>query len=523
MNYSPNLGSNVTNTHIRYPSHVADVSGMCAACTADCSGLCEIGLSAIRGAEAITPFSADKNQFASEKRYPLDYSHFAINGRVFGALGCPEDPFEATFPKADIRSTFGLKNGRDIKAPFILPAMAKLAWREYFSGASIFGVPAVIGEDVITKDPGLELDGHKVVTSPLIDEMVNTYKRYQGAYGDIVLQANYDDEYHHVLEYAIGKLNITSVELKFGQAAKGIQGMGPVPDIEDARLFKKRGYIVFPDPTDPDIIQAYEKGTCPVFQRIGKLPMWKPEELGDRVDQLRRLGAERICFKTGPFDPRDLRNILEIASEAGIDLVTLDGAGGGTGNSPVKMMNEWGIPTVTLETIVYRILHDFEKSGKALPPVAIAGGFATEDQVFKGLSLGAPYVRLVAIGRAAMAAASVGKQVGEAIEKGTVPKQFAAYGSRIEEIFADYGVIKAEYGDEISRIPPGALGLYSYLHRVSVGLQQFMALNRKFSLSFIDRSDIVSLTEIATGTTGLPGYTEILNGKTADTGGTKSL
>lgn len=49
-------------------------------------GPCEIGLSAILGSDAILPFSADKNQFASEKQYPLDFSHFNINGRVFGAF-----------------------------------------------------------------------------------------------------------------------------------------------------------------------------------------------------------------------------------------------------------------------------------------------------------------------------------------------------------------------------------------------------------------------------------------------------
>jgi len=150
--------------------------------------------------------------------------------------------------------------------------------------------------------------------------------------------------------------------------------------------------------------------------------MWNPEDLVRRVVELRRLGAERVCFKTGPFDPRDIRAILEIASEAGVDLVTLDGAGGGTGHSPAKMMNEWGMPTVTLETVVHRILGGLATAGKPLPPVAMAGGFATEDQVFKGLALGAPHVRLIAIGRAAMAAASVGRQVGDAIRSGSVSK-----------------------------------------------------------------------------------------------------
>jgi len=511
MRFSPDLGSPITNTHLRNPGHVADISGMCAVCTADCVGPCEIGLSAVRGSEAILTFSADKNQFASEKRYPLDFSHFNINGRVFGAIGLPADPNQASFPNADISSAFGIAHSVDIKAPFILPAMAKLAWKEYFTGAALFGVPVVIGEDVIAKDPGLVVDGYKVVKAPLIAEMVSAFRRYQRGFGDIVLQANFDDEYHGVLEYAIEQLGVKSVELKFGQAAKGIQGMGRVPKIEDALRFKALGYIVVPDPTAPSVAEAYAKGIGPVFEKIGKLPMWSPETLLQRVAELRRLGAERICFKTGPFDPRDIARILGIASEAGVDLVTLDGAGGGTGHSPAKMMNEWGMPTVTLEAVVYRILSGLEKARKPLPPIAIAGGFATEDQVYKGLALGAPYVRLIAIGRAAMAAASVGRQVGEALRNGSVPKEYARFGSRVDEIFADFRVLKAEYGDETLNIPTGALGLYSYLNRVSVGLKQFMALNRKFALRHIEREDIVPLTEIAAKTTGLSTYDELLN------------
>lgn len=511
MHFSPDLGSPVTNTRLRSPNHVAKVSGMCAVCTADCPGPCEIGLSAVRGAEAINPFAADKNQFASEKRYPLNFSHFNINGRVFGAIGLPADPVEATFPNADISASFGLSHPVPLKAPFILPAMAKLAWKEYFSGAALAGVPVVIGEDVVSKDPGLEVKNNRVVKSPLLEGMINTFRQYQRDFGDIVLQANMDDEYHGVLDYAIEHLGIKSVELKFGQAAKGIQGMGPVPDIDDALRFKSLGYIVLPDPTDPAVAEAHARGVGPVFEKIGKLPMWTPEGLVTRVKELRESGAQRICFKTGPYDPRDIATILEIASEAGIDLVTLDGAGGGTGHSPVKMMNEWGMPTVTLEAIVYRILKGLEKAGKSLPQVAMAGGFATEDQIFKGLALGAPYVGLIAIGRAAMTAAQVGREVGKSLQAGSIPKEYVRFGSSVDEVFADYRILKAEYGDETAKIPTGALGLYSYLNRVSVGLKQLMALNRKFALSYIERQDIVPLTEIAAKTTGLPTYEELLN------------
>ena len=110
-----------------------------------------------------------------------------------------------------------------------------------------------------------------------------------------------------------------------------------------------------------------------------------------------------------------------------------------------------------------------------------------------------------------MAAATVGRQVGEALRNGSIPKGYARFGSTIDEVFADLRILKAEYGDEASSIPTGALGLYSYLNRVSVGLKQFMALNRKFALRYIDREDIVPLTAFAAKATGLATYDELLN------------
>lgn len=511
MSYSPPLGSSITHTRMRTPEHISNFSGMCAVCTANCTGPCEIGLSAIRGSEAIYPFKTDINQFASEKDYPLDFSHLNINGRVFGTRGCPEDANLATFPKANINLEFGINNKIKLKAPIILPAMAKLNWRDYYAGAALAGVLVVIGEDVVAKDKGLVIENNKITSSPLIEEMVSSFRQYHIGYGDIILQANYDDENLGVLDYAITKLGVKSVELKFGQAAKGIQGMGRVKNIEDALEYQKKGYLIYPDPSDPNIAENYKNGKGQIFEKIGKLPMWNEDILINRVAELRELGAEHICFKTGPYDPKDLIRILKIASKAGIDLVTFDGAGGGSGNSPSKMMNEWGIPTVYLESILYDILKKMKEKNYSLPQIAIAGGFAMEDQVFKGLALGAPYINIVGIGRAAMSAALVGKQVGDLIKKEIVPKEYQRFGSTIEEIFGDIRELKVLYGDNVTDISPGAIGLYSFINRISVGVQQLMALNRKFSLEHIDRSDIIPITELAAKVTGLKTYSDVVN------------
>lgn len=508
MSYSPALGSTLTHTKIRTPENVSPFSGMCSVCTANCIGTCEIGLSAVRGSEATYPYRRDINQFASEKDYPLDFSHFSINGRVFGALGCEEDANEATYPKVKTEVEFGIKNKVKMKMPIILPAMAKLNWKDYYIGAALAGVSVVIGEDAIPNDKNLVLENGKVVSSPLVEEMVNDFRKYCRGYGEIIMQANYDDENSGVLDYVIPKLGVKSVELKFGQAAKGIQGMGRINTLEEALKLQEKGYLVYPDPSDSKTAENFKNGKGPIFEKIGKLPMWNEEILKNRIAHLRELGAERICFKTGPFDPKDTIRILKIASENKVDLVTFDGAGGGTGNSPVKMMNEWGMPTVNLESMLYDILKRMDEKGYILPQVAIAGGFALEDQIFKGLALGAPYINFVAVGRAAMAAAMVGKQIGELIEAGNIPKEYQNFGSTKEEIFADIRELKLYY-DNAEDLPTGAVGVYSFINRVAAGVKQLMALNRKFDIKYIDRSDIFPLTDLAADVTGLDTYEDI--------------
>ena len=151
MSYSPTLGSVFNRTKMRDPSHVCSFSGMCAMCTADCIGSCEIGLSAVRGMETVYPTTTGENQIASEKVYPVDYSHFNINGRSFGAMGAPLDADRATIYHVGLEREIGTLNPVKLALPIILPALIKLNWPDYFGGAAMAGVNAVIGEGAVSK------------------------------------------------------------------------------------------------------------------------------------------------------------------------------------------------------------------------------------------------------------------------------------------------------------------------------------------------------------------------------------
>lgn len=495
MSKSKMLSSTFTNTKLRTPNNISEVSGMCSTCSDKCIGSCEIGLSAIRGSEAAYPYGTINNQFASEKKYPFDYSHFNINGRVFGAVGAEEDMEKTNAFSADVNCEIGDTTIIKLKAPIILPAMAKLNWKDYYSGAALAGVIAVIGESAIKNDKQLQYDQNgKVSYAPLINEMIDCFRKYDTGYGDIVLQINADDIALGTPEYALKNCNLHTLEIKFGQAAKGIQHVAPVYTYEEALILKKNGYLVQPNPLEEEVKKQYTNDSGLYFMQYGRLPMWNEELLSNMICKYRKLGAKNIFFKMAGYDDEDICRVLKIASDNHITLVTFDGAGGGSGHSPCKMMNEWGYPTIELEQKVHKFMKRLEKEGKYLPGIAMAGGIAMEDDIYKMLALGAPYVKVAGVGRAAMAAAMSAKTVGEMIQDGKIPSALKSFGDNNDTIFREAKILKKIYGNEVS---PGAIGVYSYINRLSFGIKLFMTLNRKFKINYINQQDVIPLTKEA--------------------------
>ena len=109
MTYSPKLSSGVTSARNR-SAFISPQSGMCSFCTRDCTGTCEIAQAAVLGAQTVYPTTTGNNQIASENDYPIDFSHFNINGRVFGARGVPETPEQATIFNVTLERSYGVFN-----------------------------------------------------------------------------------------------------------------------------------------------------------------------------------------------------------------------------------------------------------------------------------------------------------------------------------------------------------------------------------------------------------------------------
>jgi glutamate synthase domain-containing protein 2 len=506
MSFSKPNASAATITTTRVTPSPA--SGLCVTCIDGCTGYCEVGRSALRGREVIYPQPFGRIVAGAEKDYPVDFSHFNIQGTCVGAEGIEADPDKALFGSVDVSTEIGAEDRKiKMRVPFFTGALgsteiARVNWEGTAIAVAICGAVLVCGENVCGMDTDAEFKNGKVVKSPELARRVKVYQDWYDGYGALLVQANVEDTRLGVPEYAVTKLGVEGIEVKWGQGAKDIGGEVKLPTLERALQLKKRGYIVLPDPENPFVQEAHRLGGIKEFERHSRLGMVEEESFMKTVEHLRSVGAKYVTLKTGAYRPVDLARAVKFASEAKIDLLTVDGAGGGTGMSPWRMMNEWGIPTVYLESLLYQYLKRLDEKGEFVPSCAIAGGITLEDHVFKAVALGAPYVRAVCMGRSTLTAAMVGKTHGKLIKE--TYGDGAEYQDVLLSTFIGAEQLKERFGEDFVKIPPSAIGIYTYYDRLATGLRQLMAGERKFNLGLLTRDDLASLTREATDVSGIP-------------------
>jgi glutamate synthase domain-containing protein 2 len=514
MNLSQPNSNEATRTFNRSKS-VVPMSGICSRCIDGCRGNCEVFKATFRGRELLYPGPFGDITAGGDKNYPLDYSHLNIQGYALGAKGLPAgveaNPDTARFPSVNTETDYGWDLKVKMAAPIFTGALgsteiARKNWEHFAVGAAVSGVTIVCGENVCGIDPGLELDkNNKVTKSPDMDRRIETYRRYYRGYGEILIQMNVEDTRLGVAEYVINKHGIETIELKWGQGAKCIGGEIKVDSLERALELQRRGYIVTPDPSSPASQAAFKSGAIKEFERHSRLGFIDEEGFYAECDRLRKLGFKRITLKTGAYGLRELAMALKWGSKAKIDLLTIDGAPGGTGMSPWRMMEEWGMPSLYLHSAACEFAEVLTKRGERVPDLAFAGGFSSEDGIFKALALGAPYVKAICMGRALMIPGMVGKNIEKWMAANDLPKTVSEFGTTPEEIFVNYQDVADIVGQkEIKKVPLGAIGIYSYANKLQVGLQQLMAGARCFNLAAITRDELMSLTEECAQVTGIP-------------------
>jgi glutamate synthase domain-containing protein 2 len=494
---------------------VTPMSGLCTRCLDGCTGNCEVFRASFRGRELIYPGPFGEVTAGGDKDYPVDYSHLNIQGYALGAEGLPAgvvgDPDTAIFPAVNTETEYGWDSKVKMKVPVFTGALgsteiARKNWDHFAVGAAISGITLVCGENVCGIDPQLELDAKgKIVSAPDIDRRIEIYRRYHQRYGEILVQMNVEDTRLGVAEYVSKKHGLDTIELKWGQGAKCIGGEIKVNSLERAIELQKRGYLITPDPTNPVAQAAFKDGSLKEFERHSRLGFIEEEGFYNEVKRLREIGFKRITLKTGAYGLRELAMAIKWGSNAKIDLLTIDGAPGGTGMSPWRMMEEWGMPSLYLHAAAYEFCQKLADQGQRPPDIALAGGFSSEDGIFKALALGSPFTKAICMGRALMIPGMVGKNIAQWLQDGKLPNTVGQFGSTPEEIFINYEDVKNIVGtDEMKRIPLGAVGIYSYVDKLRVGLQQLMAGARRFSVPAITRRELMSLTEECAQVTGIP-------------------
>ncbi|MDA3890367.1 MAG: glutamate synthase-related protein [Salinivirgaceae bacterium] len=516
-------------------------SGLCTLCDSACKGKCETWLSCLEGRKMLYPrrFGYSTSGGNHSTALGAGYQSLRVQGYAYGskgvAPGLTDNPDDCIFPNVKVEGEFGNETKTKYRVPMMTGALgstfiAARYWPSFAVGAALAGFPIVIGENVVGVDKQSDLKNGKIINAPELDKRIEYFRRYYDGYGAIIIQMNVEDTRNGVAEYLIEKYgNDVIIELKWGQGAKDIGGEIQVKSIEYAQFLKDRGYVVDPDPYSPIVIKGYENRAITSFarhSRLGSTDQHSVEEVRqgfmNSVAYLRKIGFKRITLKTGAYGMENLAMAIRYSSDANLDLLTIDGAGGGTGMSPWNMMQHWGVPSLALHAKAYEYCKILEQQGKKVPDISFAGGFAREDHIFKALSLGAPYSKLVCLGRAPMIAGFLGSNIEGVFnperraelnghwEK--LPTTVSEYGKYPEEIFSEWESVKNKVGkDEMKNIPFGAIALCGYADKLACGLQQFMAGARKFDVSELTRADLISANRETENITKIPFMTDALN------------
>ncbi|MDZ8119907.1 glutamate synthase-related protein [Pontiella agarivorans] len=513
-------------------------SGLCTLCRADCKGRCETWSSCLVGRKLLYPrdYPLTTAGSAHVTSVGVGYQSLRIQGYAYGANGLSEglshDPDDCVFPNVNVETEFGGEIKTRCRVPIMTGALgstfiAAHYWDSFAVGAAICGFPIVVGENVVGVDRAATLENGRITSAPELDHRIKMFMRYYDGFGAIIVQMNVEDTRNGVAEYLAEKYGDKIIlELKWGQGAKNIGGEIQVKSLEYAQFLKNRGYVVDPDPNDPTVQEAFKNHAVTAFARHSRLgstdldtPAQVQEDFMNSVAYLRKLGFKRISLKTGAYGMEGLAMAIRLAADCNLDLLTIDGAGGGTGMSPWNMMDHWGIPSLPLHAKAYEYCRMLEEQGVHVPDLSFAGGFAREDHVFKALALGAPYAKLVCMGRAPMIPGFLGSNIQGVFQPENreklhghwedLPATVKAVGTYPEEIFAGWEEVKKKVGaDEMKHIPFGAVAMYGYADKLACGLQQFMAGSRKFSLSEVAREDLMAANRETEAETGIPYMTD---------------
>ncbi len=166
------------------------------------------------------------------------------------------------------------------------------------------------------------------------------------------------------------------IEIRYGQGATG--GLGTI--LERSHL-------------TPEILNDLGTSNTPDAQLY--IPAGIPgirthRDLKQLVNHLRSVsGGVPIALKLAAT--HHLEREMALALKAGVDVIVLDGAQGGTHDSPAILVDDFGLPTLAALARASRFLAEQERTDI---DIIIAGGLRTPGDMLKAMALGASAVYL---------------------------------------------------------------------------------------------------------------------------------
>jgi len=232
-------------------------------------------------------------------------------------------------------------------------------------GAAKAGIARVLGENYLI-----------TFGEEKLKHTIDIYKKNQKAgYGAIVIQVN-ANEHKLGLAKIAADLGADAIEFKIGQGAK--QGLGGEIQFEGeemAEKFKKAGYLViekgegkyerhaFPGSLSSESLRE----TLKEYASYGK-PLWVKTGMG--------IGIIKLIEELDKIKKEE---------DIPIEILTVDGFGGGTGMSPWLVMNEMNMPSGALFAVLKK---------RPSFDIILAGGYSTGFDVAKAMMLGADGVAM---------------------------------------------------------------------------------------------------------------------------------
>ena len=360
-----------------------------------------------------------------------------------------------------LETKYGTGKGISCKLPFKIGATGpvpppKSTWPGLAAGAAIAGIPLWIGENVCGFDLNTKFENGKVVSAPELEWRVKWYCNWQlQGFGDLVVQANPQEILLGVPEYAIKHLGVHSFDFRWGNENKKL-GFA-VKELSAAREIRQRGYGMSPDPNDPKIVERINRGGECDFQVHANSAAVPYDALMRKIAELRKLGAKHMSITIPGERATDLARGIRFASEARLDLLTI-----AANHTQALAVSE----------LITSCLHRLQKRGDFIPDTAIEAAFTSADEVIRAFAMASPFVKLVSF---------TGAPLDEALDKDQYPAERDSYPEELRDML----------GEQVKKLPAGALGVYRYLGGLAEELSERLADAKKPALSALERSDVL--------------------------------